>query len=272
MFDARQLLNSLLGGDTASTITDKVSTTAASAVQDGKQMADQAGSAVADALAQAGKQFEGTQAGNLLNQAAKLAGENTVATTAGLAGLATLLLGTSAGRSAAGGAVKLGGLGLLGGLAYKAFANYQAGKPLTAGIPMLDDATAPAATGFAPDDHSHDSALLLLRTMVAAAAADGEVDASEREKIAAQVKGLGLDEAAVSFLQGELKSPASAADIAAAVGGNQQLAVQVYTMARATADKLSVSEQAFLQSLAQGLKLDPTLVGHIDAAVAARSA
>ena len=272
MFDARELLNSLLGGATAGTITDKVSTTAASAVQDGKQMADQAGSAVASALAQAGKQFEGTQAGDLLNQAAKLAGENTVATTAGLAGLATLLLGTSAGRSATGSAVKLGGLGLLGGLAYKAFSNYQAGKPLTAGIPMLDDATAPASTGFAPADHSHDSALLLLRTRVATAAADGEVDASEREKIAGQVQGLGLDASATAFLQGELKSPASASDIAAAVGANQQLAVQVYTMARAIAGKLSAPEQAFLQSLAQALKLDPTLVGHIDAAVAAQPA
>jgi len=268
MFDARQLLDSLLGGDTAKTVTN----TATSAVQDGRQMADQAGSAVAGAIAQAGKQFEGTQAGDLLNQAAKLAGENTVATTAGLAGLAALLLGTSTGRAAASGAVKLGGLGLLGGLAYKAFSNYQEGKPLTAGIPMLDSATPAAETGFAPGDHSHDSALLLLRTMVAAASADGDMDASEREKIALQVHGLGLDNAASSFLQGEMKSPASAADIAAAVGDNKELAVQAYTMARAIAGKLSAPEQAFLQSLAQALQLDPALVGHIEAAVSAQPA
>lgn len=266
MFDARQLLNSMLGGDATGTITQ----TAASAVQDGRQVADQAGSAVAGALAQAGKQFEGTQAGNLLNQAAKLAGENTVATTAGLAGLAALLLGTSTGRSAAAGAVKLGGLGVLGGLAYKAFSNYQAGKPLTAGIPVLGEATAPPASGFAPADHSHDTALLLLRAMIAAAASDGEVDASERAAIAGQVHGLGLDNEAAAFLESEMKSPASPADIAAAVGNNPPLAVQVYTMARAISGKLSAPEQAFLQSLAQGLRLDSALVGHIDAAVAAQ--
>lgn len=269
MFDARQLLNSLLGGDAA----NNISNTAAGAVQDGRQMADQAGSAVAGALAQAGKQFEGTQAGDLLNQASKLAGANTLATTAGLAGLAALLLGTSTGRASAGSAVKLGGIGLLGGLAYKAFSNYQAGKPLTAGIPMLDDASAPndisapATTGYAPDDHSHDTALLLLRTMVAAASADGYVDPSEREKIAAQVHGLGLDGAAAAFLEGEMKSPASAADIAAAIGDNKELAVQAYTMARAVTGRLTGPEHTFLQSLAQGMKLDPTLVSHIDAAV-----
>ncbi len=270
MFDARQLLNSLLGGDAANKVTD----TAAGAVQGGQRMADQAGSAVAGALAQAGRQFEGTQAGNLLNQAAKLAGENPVATTAGMAGLAALLLGTSTGRSTAENVAKLGGLGILGGLAYKAFTNYQAGKPLTAGVPLLDSgaASAPAASGFAPDDHSHDSALLLLRTMVAAAAADGVVDPVERAKIAGQVHQMGLDSVAAAFLEKELNSPATAADIAGEIGGRQELAVQAYAAARAVSATLSAPEQAFLQSLAQALKLDPGLVAHIDAAVAAAPA
>jgi uncharacterized membrane protein YebE (DUF533 family) len=72
---------------------------------------------------------------------------------------------------------------------------------------------------------------------------------------------------AAQFLDKELAHPASAADIAAGIGGSQQLAAQVYAAAVYGAHTSSQPEQAFLGDLANALGLDPALAGHIGAAM-----
>lgn len=263
MFDAKSLLNSLLGSKTA----DEVTGLASSVAEQGGQALGQVGGVVAGALSKAEAQVEGTQAGDLLAKASHVVSENKVAAGGALAGLGALLLGTGTGRSALGDIAKVGGLAALGGLAYKAFSNYQAGKPLTEGVPLLDKLTAPpAGSGFHEDDHSHDTALLLVRTAIATAAADGVVDPAQRAKILTEAQGTGLDADAAKFLDAEIAHPASVADIAAAVGGSQQLALQAYAAGRVVASPASAQEQSFLKSLAEALKLDPALVAQVDAA------
>src|SRR5215469_3743030 len=156
MFDAKSLLDSILGGR--------------GMIQ--KTMAAQsAGSAVAGVVSQAEESLKGTRVGEALTGARTLAEQNPTAAVAVAGGLAALLLGTSTGRSVAAGADKLGGIAGLGGIAYKAFSNWQQSKPLLQGVPGLEQLTAPAPTGsgFHADDHSDDSAQLIVRTMVAAA-------------------------------------------------------------------------------------------------------
>ena len=282
MFDAKQLLDLLAGnrlgpgGDAAAASVDDAiargkaaaSEAAAAATTATKQAADQTASALSGVLGQAQTKLQGTDAAEYIGKAKELVEQNPVGTLATLGGLAALLLGTPGGRATTGGLVKLGGLAAIGGVAYKAFQNYQLGKPLTAGVPGLEQLTAPPPeTAFSEQAHSHDTTLLLVRTLVATAAADGNVDAAQRAQILDGLKAAGLEDGAVQFLQGEIQHPATVDDIVKAVGGSKELGLQVYAAAHLIAR--SPQEKAFLQTLARGLALDPALVAHVDATSAA---
>ena len=73
-----------------------------------------------------GSQVPGTQGTvrDKAGQAVQLAKDNPLATGA----IATVLLGTSTGRSVTGSALKLGGIAAVAGIAYKAYQNYQSGR------------------------------------------------------------------------------------------------------------------------------------------------
>ncbi len=179
-------------------------------------------------------------------------------------GLGAVVLGTHAGRSLASSAVKLGALALIGGLAYKALLNYQNGQPLITGAHTLAEA-APAGSGFEPAAVTNDSALLYIKAMIAAAAADGRIDQAEMTKIMGAEKQGGLGEKAEEFLAAELNNPASIDDLAELCQSPEQ-AVQVYTAARLAVTPDGGAEDAFLAALAAKLGIDQKLAAHIDAA------
>ena len=64
--------------------------------------------------------------------------------------------------------------------------------------------------------------------MIAAAAADGRIDAKEQQKILGGLQQAGMNQAAQQFLSKEINNPATVEDLAAAVASPQD-AVQVYT-------------------------------------------
>src|SRR5919112_327433 len=129
----------------------------------------------------------------------------------------------------------------------------------------------PEASGFHPVSQTEDDALLYLRAMVAAAAADGQIDAAERARIAQGMRQAGIDEEATRWLENELAEPADVEELAAGVETPEK-AAQVYTAARLAIDPDSIQERTFLTNLAQGLDLDQRLRDQIDAtAAAARS-
>lgn len=281
MFDAKQLLDLIAAGrfaDAGGALAAGVdgalgqgkaaATEAASAARQATtDAAGQTADALSNVLGQAQSQFQGTQAGEYIGKAKEIVEQNPVGTLATLGGLAALLLGTPGGRATTGGLVKLGGLAAIGGLAYKALRNYQDGKPLTAGVPGLSQLTAPPAqTPFSAESHTNDTALLLLRTMVATAAADGNVDAAQRAQIIGQLSGAGVAEEAAQFLDNEIRNPASPAELAREAGDSKELALQAYAAARLVAR--SPQEKSFAQALAGALRLDPALVAHIEASAA----
>ncbi len=202
----------------------------------------------------------------LIEQAKGLIGGNQLAAGALLGGLGALVFGTAAGRSLAGSAAQLGGLALIGGLAYKAYQNYQAGKPLIG----ADQAVlpAPAGSGFEPEAASNASALIFIRAMIAAAAADGEIDEAERNAILGGLREAGFDPQANEWLSQEMANPAS---VDALVEGAEspELAAQIYTAARIAINPDSPAEKDFLAGLAGSLGLDAELVANIDAAASA---
>src|SRR5271157_5399656 len=234
MFDAKSLLDTILGGQTA---------------QQATAAAQIAGSTVAGVVSQAEESLKGTRVGEALAGAKNLAEQNPTAAVAVAGGLAALLLGTSTGRSVAGGAVKLGGLAGLGGIAYKAFSNWQQSKPLMEGVPGLEQLTAPAPTGagFHADDHGHDT--------------------TQRATLVAQMQraGLGSDESA--FLEEAVAHPMSPGEIARTVAGNSQLAAQVVAAASLVANPANAKEEEFLTCLSTELGMSGDLLSHIRAAV-----
>jgi uncharacterized membrane protein YebE (DUF533 family) len=203
---------------------------------------------------------------DLLAQLKELIQNNQLGAGAIAGGLGAVLLGTGAGRSLATGALKLGGLALIGGLAYKALQNYQQGKPLITGRGGGTNSlvAAPDGTGFEADAISNDSAILYIRAMIAAAAADGRIDSAEQQRLVGDLEQAGLGAGAEEFLANELNSPATVDDLVVAVGSEAE-AIQVYTAARVAIDLDTAEEHEFLVALAQGLGLDSALVAHIDA-------
>lgn len=243
------------GGGNLMDILGQVLGQATSGVKEGAQRIDQATGAsghARDALGQAtGKSPE-----DLFNQLKDLINNNRAAAGTAAGGIGAVVLGTQAGRALAGSALKLGALALIGGLAYKAMQNYQQGKPLIGADQNLGLVEAPRGSGFEAGAVTHDSALLYIRGMIAAAAADGGL------------KQAGLDAQAEEFLANELNHPASAAELASAVSSDQE-AVQLYTAARIAVDLDNQEEHQFLVSLAKDLGLDGKLVAHVDAAARA---
>jgi uncharacterized membrane protein YebE (DUF533 family) len=239
---------------------------AASGVQEGAARVDDATGASRYAR-DATTKLTGSSPEEILAQLRKLASDNPGAAGAALGGLSAVILGTRAGRSLAGSAVKLGGLALVGGLAYKALQNLQQGRPALSGAKPQVQAllTAPDGSGFEPGAVSHERATLLIRAMIAAAAADGRIDDKERQTIVGGLKQAGLEADAEQFLTRELNNPATPDELAAAVTSPME-AVQVYTAARVAVDPDIEEEHEFLVALAARLGIEEDLAAQIDAA------
>jgi uncharacterized membrane protein YebE (DUF533 family) len=244
---------------------------ATSGVRDGAGRLDDmtgASGRARDALGQA----TGQSPEELIAKLRELIGNNKLASGAALGGLGALILGTGAGRSLAGTAVRLGGLALISGLAYKAYQNYQQGlPPLTGGQPAPGGqqlVAAPTGSGFEPDAVSNEQALLYLRAMIAAASADGRIDEREQARIAGNLQQAGLGREAQLFLEGEINAPATVDDLAASVTSEQD-AVQVHTAARIAIDLDNGAEHDFLTRLADAPEIDAALAAQVDAAARA---
>lgn len=200
---------------------------------------------------------------DIVNRVTSIVSQNQLATGAVLGGLGGLLLGTKTGRELAGDALQLGAAALIGGLAYKAYNNYKSGQPMIAtGGPV---AAAPAGTGFEPQAMSNETAVQILRAMIAASAADGRIDERESEKILSTFRRSGADKEAEAFLTHEIQSPATAAILAEGVRSETE-AIEVYTAARIAIDPDTPAEQTFLADLAARLNIAPALAVQIDTA------
>lgn len=204
----------------------------------------------------------GKSADELLAQLKDLIDKNQLGAGTALGGLGALIFGTKTGRGLAADAAKIGGLVLISGLAYKAWQNYQSGKPLIGGPTTL--AAAPVGSGFEAQAVSNDMAQLYLRAMIAAAAADGRVDAAEHEKLLGGLKQAGVDAETEAFLKQELRSPASIDELASSVSTEAE-AVQLYTAARIAIEPDAEAEVEFLVALAARLGLEKDLVDHVEA-------
>jgi uncharacterized membrane protein YebE (DUF533 family) len=249
---------SVTDGGSVAEVLGKIFTQATQGVKEGATRVGKATGA-SDALSRA---TGNADADELLAKLKAVVQNSPFAAGTAAAGLGGLVLGTRAGRAIAANAARIGALAMIGGLAYKAMQNYQAGKPLITGATTTE--AAPAGSGFEPDAVTHDAAVHYIQAMVAAATADGRIDAAEHDRIIGGLKQAGLDSEAEAFLANELNDPRSVQDLALSLKSPQE-AAQIYTAARIAITVDSPAEKQFLKSLAQALEIDPTLAAHIDA-------
>ena len=286
MFDAKSLLDSLVTG--VSEFGDKLlNIQPGETLEKARDVAgdalDQATSGVKDVASKAvdvtgvdekldavvGKVSGGRTTEVLLEQAKDILAENKLAAGVALGSLGALLLGTKNGRKVSKNAAEIGGVALIGGLAYKALENFRRGKSLLSD--RDEPEAAPADSDFASKKLTDDQALLLVRSMIAAAAADSQIDEAERMRITLGLREAGLDSAAADFLESEFKNPVSV-DVLAAGADTPELASQVYTAARLTIEPDTVAEQSFLTQLGEALSLEASMVEHLDAVAASAKA
>lgn len=202
-------------------------------------------------------------------QAAEIAKNNPMKAGA----LAAAILGTKTGRKLAGNAAAVGGIAAIAGLGYLAYRNYQSGKsPQAVAQPQATQELLPppADSPFHPQSPalSNSFALTLVQAMIAAAKADGHIDAAERAHIMEKVKVSCLDHEAEAFIEKELADPLDIDALVAAAKTEEQK-VEIYTASRLTIEPDSRAERGYLDLLAGRLGLPDALVEHIEATVSA---
>lgn len=182
--------------------------------------------------------------------------------------LAAALLGTKTGRKLAGNVAAVGGVAAIAGLGYLAYRNYQSGKAPAGVAPDAPVIEPPVDSPFSlhSPSLSNDFALTLLRAMIAAAKADGHIDANERQRIMEKVHAVDLGAEAEAFIAKELADPIDL-DALVAAGRTEEQRVEIYTASRLAIDPDTRAERGYLDLLAGRLKLPDPLIDHIEATV-----
>lgn len=177
----------------------------------------------------------------------------------GLGALAGAVLG--GGGKSMGGALGGGALALLGTLAYQAMRSQgQAPEAKTE-----EELVRHAPLGLRePQDPNEEvelerRALLIVRAMINAAKADGEIDRSEIERIAGKISEAGLGQEAHDFIAKEMAKPFDPDAITREVQ-DKELALEVYAASLLAIEVDTAAEQRYLDGLASGLGLEPAMV------------
>ena len=241
-------------------------------------------------------QFLGSQQSN-----ANAAQNNNAQGGGGISGLASNIPGGLMGGLAAGGLLgvlmgnkkarktvgKVAGAAVLGAVAFNAYKNWQSGKDAPQGsspsasansasssvpqVPYTPAASVPSAPANAADfDPVKTTAadgspfqLALVKAMIAAANADGHIDAKEQAAIFDSVNKLALEASDKAVIFDTLQNPPEIGEIAGLAKGLEQ-ASEIYLVSRMAIDPDRPSEKAYLYDLAVMMNLPQELVAHLE--------
>ncbi len=120
----------------------------------------------------------------------------------------------------------------------------------------------PEAPGSARQP-GQDQAILLIRAMIAAANADGQIDADERHAILGKLQEAGLGEEERRFLAAELAHPPSLESLLARID-SPELAEQVYAASLLAVEVDTKAEKSYLSYLQARLGLSDPKVEEIE--------
>ncbi|MCX5572278.1 tellurite resistance TerB family protein [Kaistia nematophila] len=212
--------------------------------------------------------------GDVFGKVTEYAKQNPGLSTAAAGGLAAVLFGGKGPKLKAD-ALTLGGLAAIGTLAYKAYQQYKVNNPdapaasappvgTPAALPPADSAFHPANAPGGADA----VALSIVSAMIAAAKADGTIDADEKQKILGKLSEGGLTADERDFLNREMAGPLDINKVVDSATGPEH-AIQLYAASLLAINPDHPAERGYLDMLAARLGLDANLKASIEQAVAA---
>ncbi|EJM80322.1 MULTISPECIES: tellurite resistance TerB family protein [unclassified Pseudomonas] len=180
---------------------------------------------------------------------------------AGLGGLLGGLLGGGSGMGGAtqtrsGGGTNYAALASLGMMAFQA---YQAWQNSQAAAPQQAPRTVDLLSGPEVEDHSH----AVLRALIAAAKADGRIDAAEKQMISTEIGRHTDDPELQQWLDDEVARPLDPADVAQSAT-DPAIAAEMYLASVMLVDDQQDAERSYLDELAAALQIDPDLQVHLE--------
>ena len=191
---------------------------------------------------------------NMLGDAGKAVGGNKNLAIGGLGALIGALMG--GGGKSIGGAVGGGLMALLGALAFNALKGSGQKNPLMP-VGLLEPQTE------AEQAHLEQSSELVLRAMINATKADGQVDRNEINRMIGKFSESGIDEEGQRYLMAQLQQPMETESLIAAAKDQPELAAQIYAASLLAIEVDTQAEKNYLDRLAVGLGLSPSITGRI---------
>ena len=177
----------------------------------------------------------------------------------GAAGLAAgmLLSGGGLGKMV-GNVARVGAVAAVGGLAWSAWQNYQKNQPGTAPASSEDAFVPPAQASYQHEELGK----TLVRAMISAAKADGQIDADEKNRIFKRLESMPLSAEEKAFVFDELSSPLDLEAVVARADTPEH-AAEIYAASLVAMKPDTPAERTYLEALSFKLKLDPALVAEI---------
>ena len=198
----------------------------------------------------------------MLGEAGRAVGGNKNLALGGLGALVGSLLG--GGGKSLGGALGGGLMALLGTMAFNALVG--GGQKPQVPVGLLEPETE------AQKKELEQNSELILRAMINAIKADGEVDQDEINRITGKLKGIGVDPEAQRYLMTLIQQPMETERLIAAARGQSELAAQIYGASLLAIEVDPPAERKYLDRLAAGLNLSPRVTGRIQEQVGLQQA
>ncbi len=178
-------------------------------------------------------------------------------------GIVALLMSNKSARKFAGKAATYGGAAMLGGLAFKAYQNWQGNNSTT-----TESASIPAAAQTEQAFHQQALAdpsskqapfeLTLIKAMIAAAKADGHIDAQEQGRIFETVEQMNMSAQHKGIIFDFLQQDISVQELVAGID-SIEMKSELYLASCLVIDPDHASERAHLDQLATALQLPADL-------------
>lgn len=190
-----------------------------------------------------------------LEEAQKAIGKDQKLAMAALGALLGAILG--GGSRSMKGAIGGGLLAVLGALAYQALKG-TAQEPEEVPLTLRQPETP------AEQERLQNQAQLVLKAMINAAKADGQIDPGEVQRIVGRLEQAGADASARDFILSEMTKPIETEAIVAMVKGNPQLAAELYAASLLAIKVDTPAEQEYMKNLASSLGLASQAVAKLE--------
>jgi uncharacterized membrane protein YebE (DUF533 family) len=184
-------------------------------------------------------------------------------------GIMALLMSNKSARKVAGTAAKYGGVAMLGGLAFRAYQKWQSNDPAAAqnaASSQLPDSSEDTfhqqAISYSTESES-DFELKVIKAMIAAARADGYIDAREQQRIFQAVEKLDLSSEDKGMVFDCLQKDISIQELANGIS-SMELKAEVYLASCLVIDPDQPAEREHLDKLGSALALPKELLQQLE--------